>query len=98
MLALRGLASIVAPQHLLVLLTAFAAASIGCEKSPAGSQGPSAPQGGAAGTPPSIHLVADPANGTWPMPAGDYGNLRYSPLSMITTSNVKDLHAITTMS
>jgi len=32
------------------------------------------------------------------MPAGDYGNLRYSPLSMITTSNAKDLHPITTMS
>ena len=32
------------------------------------------------------------------MPTGDYGNLRYSPLSTINTSNVQNLRAITTMS
>ena len=29
---------------------------------------------------PNIHLVSPVANGQWTMPAGDYGNTRYSPL------------------
>ena len=29
---------------------------------------------------PNIHIVSPVADGQWTMPAGDYGNLRYSPL------------------
>ena len=32
------------------------------------------------------------------MPAGDYGNLRYSTLDSITTTNVKDLRVVTAVS
>ena len=59
---------------------------------------PEAPVGGAPGTAPGIRVIATLANGEWPMPTGDYGNLRYSPLETINTSNVKNLHVTTTMS
>ena len=35
------------------------------------------------GAPPAMHLVADVSRGEWRMPAGDYGNLRYSTLDTI---------------
>ncbi|MGH9605844.1 MAG: PQQ-dependent dehydrogenase, methanol/ethanol family [Terracidiphilus sp.] len=41
-----------------------------------------------------IHLVAPVANGQWTMPAGDYGNTRYSPLDQINASNVHNLHVV----
>jgi alcohol dehydrogenase (cytochrome c) len=41
-------------------------------------------------------LIADLPNGEWHLPAGDYANTRYSPLSQITTSNVANLKVITT--
>ena len=47
---------------------------------------------------PSIHLVSPVANGQWTMPAGDYGNTRYSPLSQINTTNVQNLHVVGTVS
>jgi PQQ-dependent dehydrogenase (methanol/ethanol family) len=62
-----------------------------------GGAGP-APQGGAAGVPPATRLVADVSRGDWVMAAGDYGNLRYSALDTINTTNVKDLHVVTTLS
>jgi PQQ-dependent dehydrogenase (methanol/ethanol family) len=77
------------------LLALLAAA---CGGKQAASPGPSAPLGAPPGSPPGMRLVADLPNGTWPMPAGDYGNLRYSPLSLVNTSNVQNLRAITTMS
>ena len=46
---------------------------------------------------PNVHLVAPVANGQWIMPAGDYGNLRYSPLAQINTSNVHNLHVVANM-
>ncbi len=45
-----------------------------------------------------IHLIAPVANGQWTMPAGDYGNTRYTPLSNINTGNVANLHIVATMS
>lgn len=45
-----------------------------------------------------IHLVSPVPNGDWTLPAGDYANTRYSPLSQITTENVKNLKVIGTMS
>ena len=65
----------------------------GCSNKGAASPGTSAPQGVPAGAPPTTTVVAELANGTWTMPTGDYGNLRYSPLSTINTSNVKNLRA-----
>src|SRR4029078_12647351 len=64
----------------------------------AASPGTSAPQGVPAGAPPTTKVVAELANGSWPLPAGDYGNLRYSPPSTINTSTVQDLRGINTLS
>src|SRR5205823_9399172 len=50
------------------------------------------------GAPPGLHLVSDVSGGEWRMPAGDYGNLRYSTLDAITPSNAKNLRVITTFS
>ena len=69
-----------------------------CSDKPAASPGPGAPQGTPPGSPPGMRLIAELPNGTWPMPAGDYGNLRYSPLNAINASNVQNLRAVTTMS
>jgi PQQ-dependent dehydrogenase (methanol/ethanol family) len=47
---------------------------------------------------PNIHIVSPVADGQWMMPAGDYGNTRYSPLDKINTSNVQNLHVVGTFS
>jgi PQQ-dependent dehydrogenase (methanol/ethanol family) len=47
---------------------------------------------------PNIKIVSPVANGQWTMPAGDYGNTRYSPLAQINTTNVQSLHVVGTMS
>lgn len=47
---------------------------------------------------PGIHIISPVANGQWTMPAGDYGNTRYSPLSQINSGNVQNLHIAATMS
>ncbi len=44
-----------------------------------------------------IRLVSPLPNGEWTLPAGDYANTRYSPLSQITTENVKNLKVVGTM-
>lgn len=46
------------------------------------------------GAQPNIHLVAPVADGQWTMPAGDYGNTRYSPLDQINTANIHNLHVV----
>jgi PQQ-dependent dehydrogenase (methanol/ethanol family) len=46
------------------------------------------------GSLPGIQPVAPLADGQWTMPAGDYGNLRYSPLDQITDKNVQNLHVV----
>jgi PQQ-dependent dehydrogenase (methanol/ethanol family) len=60
--------------------------------------GASAPDGTVPGAPPAMHLVADVSRGEWRMPAGDYGNLRYSTLDTIKTTNAMNLHVVTTFS
>jgi PQQ-dependent dehydrogenase (methanol/ethanol family) len=45
-----------------------------------------------------FHLVSPVAAGQWTMPAGDYGNTRYSPLNKIDTHNIRNLHVVATMS
>jgi PQQ-dependent dehydrogenase (methanol/ethanol family) len=46
---------------------------------------------------PGIHIISPVANGQWTMPAGDYGNIRYSPLNQINNTNVQNLHIVSTM-
>ena len=45
-----------------------------------------------------IYLIAELPNGDWQMPAGDFANTRYSPLTQIHTGNVPNLKVVTTMS
>lgn len=47
---------------------------------------------------PGFHIVSPVADGQWTMPAGDYGNTRFSPLDKINTANVQNLHVVATMS
>jgi PQQ-dependent dehydrogenase (methanol/ethanol family) len=74
---------------LLVVVFCLAGASI---------KTPGAPDNDVPGALPGIHLIAPVANGQWTMPAGDYGNTRYSPLTSINTGNVQNLHIVATMS
>ena len=46
------------------------------------------------GAMPGIHLITPVPDGQWIHPAGDYANTRYSPLSKINTSNVQNLHMV----
>src|SRR5579884_2787286 len=45
-----------------------------------------------------IHLISPVPNGQWILPAGDYANTRYTPLSQINTTNVQNLHVVATYS
>ena len=79
------------------VLAGFIAAGCGRQRNATGG-GASAPHGGVAGAPPTMRLVSDVSRGEWRMPAGDYGNLRYSALDAIKTTNVVNLHVVTTFS
>ena len=50
------------------------------------------------GSLPQIHLVSPLPDHDWRLPAGDFANTRFSPLSQITRDNVKNLKVISTMS
>jgi alcohol dehydrogenase (cytochrome c) len=54
--------------------------------------------GGVAGTASGIRLISDLPNGEWHTPGGDYANTRFSPLSQIDTSNVRNLKVARSMS
>jgi PQQ-dependent dehydrogenase (methanol/ethanol family) len=82
----------------LAFAVGLTAAALACSGDQPKNGRPEAPQGTVPGAAPGLRTIAPLANGDWPMPAGDYGNLRYSPLSQIDTSNVKNLHPLTTMS
>lgn len=43
---------------------------------------------------PQIRLTSPEPNGQWTLPAGDYGNLRYTPLGQINTKNVHNLKPV----
>ncbi len=53
-----------------------------------------APSVDVPGSQTGIHLVSPLPTGDWTMPAGDYANTRFSPLSQINTGNVKNLHIV----
>jgi lanthanide-dependent methanol dehydrogenase len=77
-----------------LLIFVFSFTFLGCGRvSASGSAANDVP-----GSLPNVHLVSPPPNGEWTLPAGDYANTRFSPLSQITTQNVKNLHVVATMS
>ncbi|MGC4080799.1 MAG: PQQ-binding-like beta-propeller repeat protein [Vicinamibacterales bacterium] len=86
-------------QVMVVIAGAVMCAACGREPHPAPSAGGTAPETRATtpGAPAGLRLVSDLPNGTWPMPTGDYGALRFSPLDQITTQNVKNLRVTTTL-
>jgi PQQ-dependent dehydrogenase (methanol/ethanol family) len=47
---------------------------------------------------PNIHLVSPLPEGEWHLPAGDYAHTRYSPLSLLDTTNAPNLKPITVLS
>src|SRR5690348_9278596 len=82
----------------LVLVLVTGTLLTGCHREsnvPGGSKGP---QSSVASAPPATKVVAEVSTGEWRMPAGDYGNLRFSTLDTITTTNVMNLHVVTTFS
>lgn len=83
----------------MALAAAILAAACGDRTPPGGGARGAAPdtQAPVPGAPAGLRLIADLPNGTWPMPSGDYGALRYSPLDQITTQNVKNLRVTTTL-
>jgi len=72
----------------------------GCNRQQTNGPGgaPGSPQGTVPGAPPAIRLVSEVSSGEWRMPAGDYGSLRYSTLDTIKTTNVMNMHVVTTFS
>src|SRR6185436_7726958 len=86
-----GIAGVAVP--LVLLLAAACGRQSG---RPGGGRGPQ--QASVPGAPPTMHLVSAVSTGEWRMPAGDYGNLRYSTLDTIKTTNVMNLQVITTFS
>jgi len=79
-------------------LASLLVSSAACRRSDGAGGGLGPQQASVPGAPPTIHLVSNVSTGEWRMPAGDYGNLRYSTLDAIKTSNVMNLHVITTFS
>jgi lanthanide-dependent methanol dehydrogenase len=55
-------------------------------------------EGDIAGAVQGIRLISELPNGDWRLPAGDFANTRFSPLSQIHTGNVANLKVVTTMS
>jgi alcohol dehydrogenase (cytochrome c) len=45
-----------------------------------------------------VRVISEVSSGEWRMPSGDFGNLRYSTLDSIRTSNVQNLRVVTTFS
>lgn len=79
-------------------LTVACGSSAHKEIGSAGSAPERAVPGAVSDAVPNVHLVSDVSRGEWRMAAGDYGNLRFSPLDAINATNVKDLRVITTLS
>jgi lanthanide-dependent methanol dehydrogenase len=69
-----------------LLFTIFLTASVSGQNAPSTTDVPGSQAG--------IHLVSPLSTGDWTMPAGDYANTRFSPLSQINTGNVKNLHVV----
>jgi alcohol dehydrogenase (cytochrome c) len=81
-----------------ILLLSLTLAACGSKPSGTTNPGGSAASVSVEGTAASTRLVAEVPGAEWRMPAGDYGNLRYSTLDTLNAANVKNLHVITTFS
>src|SRR5712671_3045418 len=79
-----------------VCLVSVCGTLIACGTTPRTREGATPPARVPAGG--DTRLVANVSRGEWRMPAGDYGNLRYSALDAINTSNAQKLRVITTFS
>src|SRR5207249_199449 len=79
-------------------ILAMVVLSAACRGTKTGESARQPPPSSVSGAPASVHLVAELPHAEWRMPAGDYGNLRYSTLDSITPNNVKELHVLTTIS
>ena len=55
-------------------------------------------QGEVAGVASGVRLISPLPDGEWHLPAGDFANTRFSPLSQINTSNVANLKVFSSMS
>jgi PQQ-dependent dehydrogenase (methanol/ethanol family) len=55
-------------------------------------------EGQVAGAAGGIKLISALPNGEWHLPAGDFANTRFTPLSQINTGNVASLRVVATMS
>src|SRR5467141_1074330 len=73
-------------------------ASTACGGQTGGTANGGTSPGAVASGLPAIQFIADVSRGEWRMPAGDYGNLRYSTLDTINTTNAMNLHVVTTFS
>src|SRR4029453_5859492 len=70
----------------------------GCQRRSNGPGGGTGPQGAVPAAPPTMKVVSEASSGEGRMPAGDSGNLRYSTLHPIKTTNVMNLRVGTTFS
>lgn len=77
-------------KNLLLFVLCFSLMSAGQSKSGETTQVP--------GALPGIRMITPLPNGEWRLPAGDYANTRFSPLSQINTSNVQNLRVVGNMS
>ncbi len=69
-----------------LMFTVFITLSVLAQNAPGTTEVP--------GSQPGIHLVSPLPTKDWTMPAGDYANTRFSPLTLINTGNVKNLHIV----
>jgi len=82
-----------------VITCAAVLLAAGCGRSGMGAGGTEkAAAASVPGGSPEIRLIADVPRGEWRTPAGDPAGLRYSTLDTINTSNVANLHVVTTFS
>ncbi len=65
-----------------------------CTAGPLLSQNTNAKVTQVSGSKPGIRVISPLPDGQWTIPAGDYANTRFSPLSQINTGNVKNLHIV----
>jgi len=85
----------------IALLALFGGLS-GCEWASRAQEAAPPGAGGSAtrveGSKPGVRLISPLPQGEWTLPAGDYANTRFSPLTQIDASNVSRLVPVTTLS
>jgi PQQ-dependent dehydrogenase (methanol/ethanol family) len=83
----------------LILLLLAATLAVSCGQDAGTAPGPRyLHQGEVAASATGVRLISPLPNGEWHLPAGDFANTRFSPLSEIHTGNVAGMKVVTTMS